>query len=317
VRSGAAQTAGRAIMSEVRKVTVFGGTGFLGRRVVRHLLDHDFVVRVAARHPERGAQMFRNNSSALELVEADVGDDRSVAAAVAGAFAVVNAVSLYLEQGGLTFRFVHVEAAARVAHQSRASGAQRLAHVSGIGADARSPSAYIRSRGEGEAAMRAAWPAATIIRPAVMFGPDDAFLTPLMNLLRTFPVFPMFGRGRTALQPAYVEDVAEAIVRTFDAADPGMVYELGGPYIYTYEELLRTVGEHLGLRRILLPVPFGAWRMLAFIAELMPAPPVTRNQVELMAVDNVASSAHPGFAALGIEPRGIEAVLNLRDRLQD
>jgi len=229
--------------------------------------------------------------------------------ALAGAFGVVNAVSLYVERGNQTFHSVHVEAAARVAKHSRASGVQRLAHVSGIGADARSPSAYIRSRGEGETSVRAAFPAATIIRPAVMFGPDDAFLTPLKKMLQMFPAFPMFGRGRTALQPAYVEDVSEAIVRTLDAPEAGMIYELGGPRIYTYEELLRTVCAHLGIRRILIPVPFGAWQGLAFVAEMMPAPLVTRNQVELMAVDNVVSSTHPGFGALGIDPRGIEVVL--------
>jgi NADH dehydrogenase len=299
-------------MSEVRKVTVFGGTGFLGRRIVRHSLDHGFEVRVVSRHPERGTAIFGNNSSALEFVGADVGDDGSVSAAMAGSFAVVNTVSLYVERGSRTFRSVHVEAAARVANHSRASGVKRLAHVSGIGADILSRSAYIRSRGEGEAAVRAALPAATIIRPAVMFGPDDAFLNPLMKMLRMFPVFPMFGRGHTALQPAYVEDVAEAIVRALDVPGPGMVYELAGPQIYTYEQLLRTMGEHLGVRRVLLPMPFAVWQTLALIAEIMPAPPVTRNQVELMAIDNVASSAQPGFAALGIEPRGIEAVLALR-----
>jgi NADH dehydrogenase len=119
----------------------------------------------------------------------------------------------------------------------------------------------------------------------------------------------MFGRGRTALQPSYVEDVSEAIVRVFDAPEAAMIYELGGPRIYAYEELLRTMCAHLGIRRILVPVPFGAWQGLAFVAEMMLAPPVTRNQVELMAVDNVVSSTHPGFRALGIDPRGIEAVL--------
>lgn len=157
-----------------RKVTVFGATGFLGRRVVLHLLDHGFEVRAASRHPERGAQVFRNWSSRLEVVGADVGDDRSVISAVAGAFAVVNSVSLYVERGSDTFRSVHVEAAARVAKCSRGSGVRRLAHVSGIGADAQSHSSYIRSRGEGESAARAAFSEATIIRPSAMFGPDDA-----------------------------------------------------------------------------------------------------------------------------------------------
>lgn len=292
-----------------RKVTVFGATGFLGRRVVLHLLDHGFEVRVASRHPERGAQVFRNRSSRLEVVRADVGDDRSVISAVAGAFAVVNAVSLYVERGSDTFRSVHVEAAARVAKCSRGSGVQRLAHVSGIGADAQSHSSYIRSRGEGESAVRAAFSEATIIRSSAMFGPDDAFLVPLMKMLRMFPVFPMFGRGQTALQPSYVEDVGEAIARCFDAADPGMTYELAGPNTYTYKELLQTMCNYLDIWRVLAPMPISVWKMLAFAAEFLPASPVTSNQVELMTKDNVASGGYPGFRALDIEPRGIEIVL--------
>ena len=292
-----------------RKVTVFGGTGFLGRRVVQNLLDHDFEVRAASRHPERAAQVFRNGASGLQVFRADVGDDRSVISAVAGAFAVVNAVSLYVERGSDTFRSVHVEAAARVAKHSRGSGVQRLTHISGIGADTQSHSSYIRSRGEGESAVRAAFSEATIIRPAVMFGPDDAFLIPLMKMLRMLPVFPMFGRGQTALQPAYVADVGEAIARCFDAPEPGMTYELAGPNTYTYKELLQTMCDYLGIRRILAPMPLGVWKVLAFAGEFLPASPVTLNQVELMTRDNVASGGYPGFRTLGIEPRGIEIVL--------
>ncbi|MEH2519994.1 uncharacterized protein YbjT (DUF2867 family) [Bradyrhizobium sp. AZCC 1610] len=229
--------------------------------------------------------------------------------AVAGAFAVVNAVSLYVERGSDTFRSVHVEAAARVAQHSRGSGVQRLAHVSGIGADAQSHSSYIRSRGEGESAVRAAFAEATIIRPGVMFGPGDAFLIPLTKMLRMFPVFPMFGRGQTALQPAYVEDVGEAIARCFDAPEPGMIYELAGPNTYTYKELLQTICNYLDIRRVLAPMPITVWKMLAAAAEFLPASPVTSNQVELMTKDNVASGRHPGFDTLGIEPRGIEIVL--------
>lgn len=292
-----------------RTATVFGGTGFLGRCVVQHLLDHGFDVRVASRHPERVAQVFRNRSSELEAVRADVGDDRSVMNAVAGAFAVVNAVSLYVERGSDTFRSVHVDAAERVAKYSRESGVQRLAHLSGIGADAQSHSSYIRSRGEGETAVRAAFSEATIIRPAIMFGPDDAFLIPLMKMLRMFPVFPMFGRGQTALQPSYVEDVGEAVARCFDAPEAAMTYELAGPNTYTYKELLQTLCNYLDIRRVLAPMPISMWKMLAFVAEFLPASPVTSNQVELMTKDNVASGRHPGFASLGIEPRGIEIVL--------
>jgi NADH dehydrogenase len=142
-----------------------------------------------------------------------------------------------------------------------------------------------------------------------MFGPDDAFLIPLMKMLRIFPVFPMFGHGHTALQPTYVEDVAEAIVRCCEAPELGMTYELGGPNTYTYKELLQTLCDYLEVRRVLAPIPINLWKMLAFAAEFLPAAPVTRNQVELMTRDNVASGRHPGFEALSIEPKGTEMVL--------
>jgi NADH dehydrogenase len=291
-------------------VTVFGGTGFLGRRVVAHLLDLGFTVRIAARHPDRARRMFADEARPLEPIRADVSDDGSVAAAVAGAFAVVNAVSLYVERGGATFHSVHVEAAARVARQAQAHRVERLVHVSGIGADAGSASRYIRSRGEGEAAVRAAFCAATIVRPAVMFGPHDAFLTPLVELLRRFSVFPMFGRGRTRVQPAHVDDVARGIASALAGAQQEPIYELAGPRIYTFDNLLRTICAHLGVERMLVPVPFGLWRPLAFAAEMLPHPPLTLNQVELMEVDNVASPDRPGFAALAIEPRSLESALD-------
>jgi uncharacterized protein YbjT (DUF2867 family) len=296
-------------MMTSRAVTVFGGTGFLGRRVVHHLLDRGFDVRVASRHPERVAQAFPNRSSGLEPVLADVGNDESVIHAVAGGFAVVNAVSLYVERGSATFKSVHVEAAARVAKFSREAGVQRLAHVSGIGADPQSHSSYIRSRADGESAVRTAFSEATFIRPAVMFGPDDAFLIHLMKMLRMLPVFPMFGHGQTLLQPAYVEDVGEAIARCFDAPEPEAIYELAGPNTYTYEELLKTMCNYLGIRRVLAPMPISFWKMLAFAAEYLPAPPIALNQVELMTKDNIASAGYPGFRTLGIEPTGIEIVL--------
>src|SRR5262249_10129468 len=176
------------------------------RRIVRQCVEHGFAVRVATRHPERAGPMLKGAAPPVEAISADINDEGSAAAAVGGAFAVVNAVSLYVENGQQTFHSMHVEAAARLARQAREQGVARLVHVSGIGADSHFPSRYIRSRGQGEDAVRAAFPEATVIRSAVMFGPDDAFLTPLMNLLRRFPVFPMFGRGHTRLQPAHVGD---------------------------------------------------------------------------------------------------------------
>jgi NADH dehydrogenase len=178
-------------------VTVFGGTGFLGRRVTRHLRDKGFNVRVASRHPERAAKLFGTEDSRIKSIAADVHTELAVAEATSGAWAVVNAVSLYSEHGKETFKSVHVEAAERVALVARRNGAQRIVHVSGIGADVRSSSPYIRSRGLGELAVQKAFGDVTLIRPAVMFAPDDAFLTVVARILRLLPAFPMFGKGET------------------------------------------------------------------------------------------------------------------------
>jgi uncharacterized protein YbjT (DUF2867 family) len=293
-----------------RPVVVFGGTGFLGRRVVRHLLDHEFDVRVATRHPDHGLTLFAPDASRVQSLHADVHDERSVGAAVAGAHAAVNAVSLYVESAKETFQSVHVEAARRIARCAREAGVERLVHVSGIGADVVSGSAYIRSRGQGEAVVRDEFAAATIVRPAVMFGPDDGFLTAILTLLRRLPAYPMFGRGGTRLQPVCVDDVAEAIARDLGrSGTQPRCYELGGPQVLSYEMLLGTLARAAGLKPMLFPLPFAAWHALARVAEMLPAPPVTRNQVELMERDNVASPAMPGFDALGISPRAIEDVL--------
>jgi uncharacterized protein YbjT (DUF2867 family) len=290
-------------------VVVFGATGFLGQRIVRHLLDHNFAVRAISRHPTPGALALPNKTVPAELIRADVNDDGSVAGAVVGAFAVVNAVSLYIEHGHQTFESVHVDAAARVARHSRESGVRRLLHLSGIGADRASPSRYIASRGRGETAVRGEFPTAVIIRPAVMFGAGDALLNPLVSLMRTLPAFPIFGRGHTRLQPSCVDDVAEAIVRVLHTPEPAGVYELAGPQIYSYQTLLRTVGEHFGFKPVLVPVPFGLWHALALVSERLPHPLITPTQVELMKLDNVASADCPGFQALGIDPRGIREFL--------
>src|ERR1700730_8463789 len=207
-------------------ITVFGGTGFLGRRIVRHLLDHGFKVRTASRHPERIGSASRPHAGS-ETAKADVRDKTMVAAALFGA---VNAVSLYVERGRATFDAVHVETPALVARLARASGVERLIHVSGIGADPASSASYIASRGRGELAVQQGFPDAILIRPAVMFGPDDAFLTTVARLLRILPVYPMFGRGETKLQPVYVEDVAEGIARVLAGGGGSAApYEFAGP----------------------------------------------------------------------------------------
>jgi uncharacterized protein YbjT (DUF2867 family) len=293
-----------------RLVTVFGGTGFLGRRVVRHLRTHGFSVRIASRHLDRGLWLFGRDDPQLHSVAASVDDDRSVTEAVAGAYGVVNAVSLYVEHGQQTFQLVHVESAQRVAAQAQRAGVKRLVHVSGIGADAASQSLYVRKRGEGETAVREAFADALLVRPGVMFGPDDAFLAIILQLLQRFPLYPMFGQGLTRLQPAYVEDVAEAIARSLQKTEArGITYELGGPRVYSYREFLKTVAHEAGLKPVLIPLPFIVWHALARISEMLPSPPITRNQVELMQVDSVCNPQMPGFGDLDISPQSVEAIL--------
>ena len=261
-----------------RTVTVFGGTGLLGRRVVRHLREHGLSVQIASRHPDRGHRLFGLDPQ-LQSVAADIHDERSVADALAGAYGVVNAVSLYVEHGQQTFHSVHVESAQRVAAQTRLAGVERLVHVSGIGADAASPSRYIRKRGEGELAVRAAFNDAFFVRPAVMFGPDDAFLTPRSPSPASD--HPMFGRGLTRFQPAYVEDVAEAVGRIMQRAEtPSMIFEFGGPRVYSYEEFLKAVAHQAGIAPRLVPIPFAVWHALTWASEILPDPLLTRNQVE-------------------------------------
>jgi uncharacterized protein YbjT (DUF2867 family) len=282
-------------------VTVFGGTGFVGRRVVRHLRDAGTRVRVVSRHRGRG------ENAGVEQVAADAHDQRSVEAAVAGADAVVNAISLYVEHGTDTFRSVHMEMAGKIASAARQAGIRRFVHVSGIGANSTSSSPYIRSRGEGEAAVQTAFSGAVIVRPAVIFASDDAFLTTILRLLRSMPAYPIFGNGRTRLQPVYVDDVAAAIAQILrQSQKPYPVYELAGPRVYSYEELLRTIARIAGLRPVLMRMPFAFWNALAGVAEMLPQPPLTRNQVELMQIDTTASERVPGLRALGITPRSLE-----------
>lgn len=290
-----------------RIVTVFGATGFLGRRIVRSLHEHGCAVRIASRHPDRGRTLFGIDDPRLQSIGADVHDGRSVTDAMSGALGVVNAVSLYIERGKETFHSVHVACAQRVAIEAHRAGVEQLAHVSGIGANAASGSSYIRSRGEGELAVQAAFPGAILIRPAVMFAPDDAFLTVILKLLRRLPAYPMFGRGATRLQPAHVADVGEAIARVLDriGRDP-VVFECGGPRVYSYQELLRSLAREVGLKPVLFPIPLAVWYALARAAEILPSPPITRNQIELMQVDTVASPQLPGLGELGILPQQVE-----------
>jgi uncharacterized protein YbjT (DUF2867 family) len=288
-------------MMKGRLVTVFGGSGFLGRQIVARLIAEGAMVRVAVRHPERVRRQER-----VSAVQADVWEEASVAPALTGAHGVVNTVGHYVEGGRASFAAIHGAGAANVARAAAAGGVERLVHVSGIGVDAASPSPYVRARAEGERLVREAFPTATILRPSVLFGPEDAFFNRLAAIARFMPVVPLFGQGQTRLQPVYVGDVAEAVARALATPESaGKVYELGGPRIYTYEELVHLALAHSGRRRLLAALPFRAWELLA----ALPGTPISRDQVRLMMSDNVVSDRMPGLAELGIEPTPVEKVL--------
>ena len=291
-------------------VVVFGGGGFLGRRLVDRLSAESVTVRVAVRHPEPARIALRSlGFDRVTVVYADVRDQGSVAAAIAGADAVVDAVSAYVEKGGVTFEAVHVRGAENVAREAVAAGVARFVLVSGIGADRYSSSPYIRSRGRGEVMVQQGFPSATIVRPGAMFGPGDALFATLAELARLLPVLPLIGGG-TRLQPVFVEDVAEAIASIL--ADPGTVgqtYELAGPRVYTLRELVNMTLQLMGKRRLLVAVPFAVAEIQARLFEFLPNPPLTTGQVDLLKVDNVASKTLPGFQDLKIRPKTVEEVL--------
>ena len=292
-------------------VTVFGGSGFLGRQIVKYLAVAGNDVRVGVRHPDRASSLRRlEGDGRIELVHADVWDEPTVARALKGAASVINTVGHYVEKGDATFERIHGQGALHVARQAKQAGAGRLIHISGLGADPGSGSPYVRARGIGERLVKEAFDGVTILRPGVIFGPGDSFLNRLAMLARQSPVLPLFGSGGTRLQPVFVGDVAEACVRVL--ADPSTrcrVYEIGGPRVYVYRELVRFVLEEIGRRTVTVPVPFLVWDMLAAVTALHPDPPLTRDQVTLMKRDNVVGRQALTLEDLGIRPTPVEEVL--------
>jgi len=292
-------------------VSVFGGTGFLGRRVVQRLTSEGMTVRVAVRHADRARSALR--AAGLDRVTvfaADVRDQAAVATAVAGADTVVDAVSAYVETTGVTFGAVHERGAETLAREAAAAGVARFVLVSGIGADPESASPYIRARGRGERAVQRAFPGATIARPSAMFGPGDALFGTLAHLARLLPVLPLIGDGHTRLQPVYVEDVAEAVARILaDPGTAGRTYELAGPTVYTLRELFSIALRIMGRQRLIVPVPFAVAQVQARLFEMLPNPPLTTGQVDLLKADNVASATLPGLRELNIQSKAVEEIV--------
>lgn len=311
---------------EGRLVTVLGGSGFIGRQIVQRLAAAGAQIRAAERDPQRALVLKpMGNVGQITPVQTNIRDDASVRAAVDGADAVVNLVGILHQRGRQTFDAVHRAGAERVAAAAKAAGVESFVQISAIGADKKSASAYARSKALGEEAVRKHMPDAVILRPSVVFGPQDDFFNRFAQMACWAPALPVFGcpfprfrngkldlygSGGTRFQPVYVGDVADAAFKVL--ADPscrGKVYELGGPTVYSFVDVMRLVMEQTGRRRLLKPVPFWAASLLGFFAEILPVPPLTRDQVTLLKSDNVVSGKLPGLQDLGVEPTAAEVIL--------
>jgi len=302
------------ILERPKLVTVFGGSGFLGRHVVRELARRGYRIRAAVRRPELAGHLQPlGNMGQIHAVQANIRVRWSIDRAVEGADHVVNLVGILYESGPQAFAAVHAAGARAVAEAAAAVGAG-LTHGSAIGADPGSASAYARSKAEGEQAVLETVPAAVIFRPSIMFGPEDDFFNRFAAMARLSPVLPLIGGGRTKFQPVYVGDVAEAFARSVEGeVTGGRIYELGGPDVRSFRELLEDMLAVVGRRRLLLPVPWPLASLQAAVLGLLPRPLLTRDQVTLLKSDNVVSREAEAdgrsFAGLGIRPQAAAAVL--------
>ncbi|WP_159946074.1 complex I NDUFA9 subunit family protein [Rhizobium sp. 18065] len=297
-------------------VTVFGGSGFVGRHVVRALARRGYRIRVAVRRPDlAGFLQPLGNVGQISFVQANLRYRGSIDKAVQGADHVVNCVGILFESGKNSFDAVQEFGARAVAEAARAAGA-RLTHVSAIGADAQSSSIYASTKGRAEAAIQSILPDATILRPSIVFGPEDSFFNKFAAMARISPFLPLVGGGKTKFQPVYVEDVAEAIALSVDGRiASGKIYELGGRDVLTFKQCLQTMLEVIGRKRALVPLPFGIASMIGSIASAIPliSPPLTSDQVTLLKRDNVVSDSAKAegrtLEGMGIQPVKVASIL--------
>ncbi len=291
-------------------VTVFGGGGFIGRHIVQRLAAAGHSIRIAGRDTERAARLCTMGGvGQITPVAASITDEASSARAVAGADIVINLVGILFEGRAGDFQRIQAEGAGRVARLAAAAGAKQFLHLSAIGADAGSQSLYAQTKAAGEAAVLAAFPSAIILRPSVVFGPDDQFFNRFAGLAAMLPFMPVVS-GETRFQPVYVGDVADAAMAALaDPAAAGKVFELGGPRVMSMRQVLRYILDVTGRRRPMIALPEGFVRLQARLGELLPTPPLTRDQLILLGKDNVVSPNALGFQALGIEPKAVEAIV--------
>lgn len=293
---------------EAKQITVFGGSGFLGRHAIRALAKAGWRIKVANRHPNRGFFLRPlGQVGQIGFVKCDVAEPDQVEAALKGSQAAIYFPGL-LAPRGQSFESVHAAGAGNVAEAAARMGVRQLIHISAIGADSESESRYAQTKAEGEARVRTAFPSAVILRPSIVFGPEDQFFNKFAALARMVPALPLIGDGHTRFQPVFVGDVAAAIATALEKPDAaGKTYELGGPTIYTFKELMQIVLRETGRSRLLVPLPFALASLKAFFLQFAPNPLLTPDQVKLLRHDNVVAPTAFTFADLGILPTTVEA----------
>ncbi len=294
-------------------VTVFGGSGFLGRHAVRALAKGGlgYRLRVAVRRPNAANFLLpMGHVGQIQLLRTDVRDPDDVARAVANSDAVVNLVGILNPAGGQSFKAVHADAPAIIGKAAKQAGVSTLVHISTPGISTDSESDYSRTKAEGEIALHREFPEATILRPSLVFGPEDNFFNKFANLARFLPMLPLIGGGHTKFQPVFAGDVADAIVTCIEnPATRGQTYELGGPAVYTFREMLQAILKVTARRRLFLPIPFSLANIPAFFLQFLPGKLLTPDQVTFLKTDNVVAPDARTLADLGIEPDSLEAVL--------
>jgi uncharacterized protein YbjT (DUF2867 family) len=296
----------------IKQVTVFGGSGFIGRSIVRALAPQGYLIRVACRRTELAEPLkTAGDVGQITLMRANLRMPDSVAIAVKGSDAVINAAGIPFQRGRQRYRAVHVEGARAIAEAARAAGVARLVHVSGIGAESRSSkNRYIQSKVEAEDAIIAAFDSATILRPSVVFGPDDVMFNRLARIATQAPFMPVVGNGRAKVQPVFAGDVGAAAAAVLARPDTAKsVFELGGPKVYTYREIAILTLREIRRDKPIIGVPAGLMKIAGWLAEFLPVPPLTHDQVDLLTTDNVVRSGAKTLADLGIVPTAAEAIL--------
>lgn len=294
-----------------KRVTIFGGSGFIGRSLVQRFAREGAIIRVPVRNPAQALFLkTMGHVGQVTLVKINIHDKQAIKACCEDSEIVINLIGILYEKGSSTFKKIHIELAETIAKSAVEADVKTLLHMSALNADPNAKSIYAKTKSQGEQAILNAYPQATIFRPSLVFGPHDHFFNRFSELSRFSPILPLIGNGKTRLEPIYVEDVVEAIViASQQSTAQGKVYELGGPKIYSLKKLFEIMLETIQCKRLLLPLPYFMAKIIGFFCEVLPSPPLTRDQVKLLQKDIVTDKKGLILQDLGITPSSLESIL--------